>query len=70
MSPKGKVEAGTLFHRVTKTESGFQVTDVWESRDAFEKFSEERVGPYAQKIGFPNPPKVTFHEVHNYLTEG
>jgi hypothetical protein len=46
------------------------VTDVWESREAFEKFSEERVGPYAQKVGFPNTPVATFHEVHNYLTEG
>jgi hypothetical protein len=70
MSPKAKAEPGTLFHWVTKAKAGFQVTDVWESREAFEKFSEERVGPYAQKVGFPNTPVATFHEVHNYLTEG
>lgn len=70
MSPRGKAEPGTLFHWVTKTDSGFRVTDVWESRAAFEKFAQERVGPYAEKLGFPNPPVVTVHEVHNYLTEG
>jgi len=70
MSPKGKAEPGTLFHWVTATQSGFQVTDVWESQDAFEKFGADRVAPFAQQLGFPNPPTVRVFDVHNYLTEG
>jgi hypothetical protein len=70
MSPKGKAEPGTLFHWITATESGIRVTDVWESREAFEKFGAERVAPYAEKLGFPNPPTVAYFDVHNYLTEG
>jgi hypothetical protein len=68
MTPKGTSEPGSLFHWVTGTESGIKVTDVWESQEAFEKFGAERVGPYAQQLGFPNPPVVTYFEVHNYLT--
>lgn len=64
MSPRGRQSLAM------KTDSGFRVTDVWESREAFEKFSQERVAPYADKVGLPNPPDVTFHEVHNYLREG
>ncbi|MGH3733109.1 MAG: hypothetical protein ACRDVC_07020 [Acidimicrobiales bacterium] len=53
---------------MTKTDTGFVATDVWESQEAFGKFAEERVGPLTQKAGFPNPPSVKFFEVHNYLT--
>jgi hypothetical protein len=70
VSPRGKSAAPEcVFHWVTETKSGIQVTDVWESREAFGRFAEE-LGPITQKVGFPNPPVPVFHEVHNYLTEG
>ncbi|MGH3522733.1 MAG: hypothetical protein ACRDU4_07865, partial [Mycobacterium sp.] len=69
-SPRGKGAPGGVFHWVTKTESGVRVTDVWESREDFEKFAKEQIGPYGQTVGLPNPPVITFHEVHNYLTAG
>ena len=58
---------GGLFHWVTKTDNGFRVTDVWATREDFEKFSEEKIGPYSQEAGLPEP-KIEFVEVHNYLT--
>ena len=61
---------GGLFHWATKTDNGFRVTDVWRSREQFEKFSDEQIGPYTREVGIENPPKVTFIEVHNYLTAG
>jgi hypothetical protein len=62
--------SGGLFHWVTKTNDGIRVTDVWESREQFEKFSAEKVGPIAGEVGVPQPSKTTFFEVHNYLTKG
>ena len=61
---------GALFHWVTKTADGIRVTDVWESREHFETFSQEKIGPITQEVGFPGPPDVQFFEVHNYLTAG
>jgi hypothetical protein len=58
---------GGLFHWVTKTDNGFRVTDVWATREDFEKFSEEKIGPYSQEAGLPQP-QIEFVEVHNYLT--
>lgn len=68
--PRGPGGPGGLFHWVTKTDSGVRVTDVWESREQFERFSRERIGPITAEVGLPEPPRVTIFEVHNYLTAG
>jgi hypothetical protein len=67
-SPGGPGAPGGLFHWVTRTDDGIRVTDVWESREQFEQFAEEQIGPHTAAAGIPSPPQVTFHEVHNYLT--
>jgi len=69
-SPGGAGPAGNLFHWVTKTDGGISVTDVWESREQFDAFAGSTIGPITREIGFPSPPQLSFHEVHNYLTKG
>jgi hypothetical protein len=68
--PGGPQDApGALFHWVTETSDGFRVTDVWETREAFDKFAQEKIGPISQEVGIP-PPELQFFEVHNYNTAG
>lgn len=69
-TPGGAGAPGGMFHWVTKTDDGIQVTDVWDSKEQFEQFAQDQIGPITQEVGVPNPPEVTFHEVHNYLTAG
>ena len=61
---------GGIFHWVTKTNDGIRVTDVWETKEQFERFSREQIGPYSAEAGIPAPPRITFFELHNYLTKG
>jgi hypothetical protein len=61
---------GGLFHWVTPTDNGFRVTDVWNSKEEYEKFAEASIGPLAAEAGIPGPPQVTYAEVYNYLTAG
>jgi len=68
--PGGPGAPGGLFHWVTKTDAGLRVVDVWESKDQFEKFAAAKIGPITAEVGIPHPSKVTFFEVHNYLTKG
>jgi hypothetical protein len=68
--PGGPGAPGGIFHWVTKTDTGIRVVDVWESREQFEKFVAEKVGPLGAQAGITAPPKTTFFEVHNYLTKG
>ncbi len=43
-----------------------RVTDVWRTREEFETFAKEQIGPLTSEVGFPAPPEITFHDVHNY----
>ncbi|HEY3116614.1 MAG TPA: hypothetical protein VGK54_07735 [Chloroflexota bacterium] len=61
---------GGISHWVTKTSDGIRVTDVWESREIFDKFGQEKIGPITQEVGFPGAPEQHVFEVHNYLTPG
>jgi hypothetical protein len=68
--PGGPSARHELFHWVTKTDSGIRVVDVWDSREAYEEFAEERIRPVASEVGIPEPPKVQFFEVYNYFAGG
>jgi len=68
--PGGPGGPGGLFHWVTQTDTGIRVTDVWETREAFDTFAREKIGPLGQEVGFAGPPETQFFEVHNYLTKG
>jgi len=68
--PGGPGGPGGLFHWVMKTADGIRVIDVWQSREAFEKFSEEKIVPITREVGVPAPPEIQFFEAHNYLTAG
>jgi hypothetical protein len=61
---------GGLFHWVTATDDGIRVTDVWQTKEHFQKFAQEQIEPYTREVGFAGPPKMTFYDVHNYLTAG
>ncbi|NEK86617.1 hypothetical protein GCU60_12760 [Blastococcus saxobsidens] len=51
---------GLLVHLARQTGDGFQVVEVWESREDFERYSAEIVGPVATEVlhGRPRRPTV------------
>ncbi len=67
-SPQGAGAPGAISHWVAKTDDGIRVVDVWESKEQFERFAQEQIGPYTKEAGFPGEPEMRFHDVHNYLT--
>lgn len=68
--PGGPGAPGGLFHWVAQTDDGLRVVDVWETREQFDTFAQEKIGPLTQEAGIPGPPAFTVFEVHNYLTKG
>lgn len=70
LTPGGAGPPGALFHWVTMTDDGLRVTDVWETREQYDQFAREQIGPHSQAIGLPGPPATTFYDVHSYLTPG
>ncbi len=58
---------GGTFHWAAQHDGGIRVVDVWESREQFEAFAQEQIGPLTQEAGLAEP-EMTFYEVHNTLT--
>lgn len=67
---QGQGAPGGLFHWVTTTDKGIRVTDVWNTREEFDQFAADQIGPITRDVGIPQEPAVSVHEVHNYLTAG
>ena len=66
----GAGPTGILFHWVARTDDGMRVVDVWETKEQFERFAQEQIGPFTQEVGITEQPETRFTEVHNYLTAG
>ena len=70
LTPNGSTPPGALFHWVAPSDEGWRVVDVWESREAFDEFAEQQIGPYMAEAGLTELPEMKFFEVHNYLGRG
>jgi hypothetical protein len=69
-TPEGRhPDPGCLFHWVTEIGGGFQVTDVWQTREQFEQFVRDQVGPVGEQVGMPQP-QIKFVDVANFQTAG
>lgn len=70
LAPRGAGPEGMLFHWCSVEGDGMYITDVWDSRERFETFARNRIGPLSEEVGITAPPRTTFDEVHNHLTAG
>ena len=62
-------DAACLFHWVAETPGGFRVTDVWQTRDDFNRFLRDTIGPTSAEVGIPQPhPAPNFIVLANFLT--
>jgi hypothetical protein len=70
LTPGGSTPPGAISHWVAKTDDGMRVVDVWETKEGFERFAQEQIGPYSKEVGIEEAPEMRFYDVHNYLTAG
>jgi hypothetical protein len=65
LTPGGPTPPGARVHWAAATGDGIRVVDVWESREAFDAFAREKIGPLTAEAGLEGPPQMSFHEIHN-----
>lgn len=63
---------GLIVHTAGQSESGWAIFDVWDSRESFERFSQERLRPAIQAVGeergmTPSPPSQAIYELHHLV---
>jgi hypothetical protein len=53
---EGDSPEGLIVHSAGQGDQGYYVYDIWESREAFERFMEQKLGPaLAEVMGGPPP---------------
>jgi quinol monooxygenase YgiN len=73
MNVEGDPPAGLIVHTASVTDRGtIMIVDVWESQEAFDRFSDERLMPAIREaMGGGDPPDagttVRTYEVHNVV---
>lgn len=70
LTPGGDTPPGALFHWVAETEDGLRVVDVWEDMETFDRYAQEKIGPFTKQAGFESEPEITTHAVYNHLATG
>ena len=63
----GNIPPGAIFHWTAVTDDGLRIVDVWESREVFDRFAEEQIGPYSQQAGITEQPEMVYRDVYNHL---
>lgn len=63
----GNIPPGAISHWVSETDGGLRIVDVWESREVFDRFAQEQIGPHTQQVGITEPPEMIYRDVHNHL---
>ena len=63
---------GLVFHWAGEVDGKWTITDVWESREAYERFREERLFPAIKQVSGMDPetgpqPTISEFAVHNYI---
>jgi hypothetical protein len=61
---------GLIFHAAGPIEDGWGIIDFWESREHFDRFQQERLGPGIQELGDrapQSPPEIKEFPVHHLL---
>jgi hypothetical protein len=68
----GEPPAGMLVHTAGFTGNGFRIFEVWESREDYERFVEERLMPLIQEVAPADDrqPQQTIYELHGFMAAG
>ena len=67
IDPDGDPPVGLLFHASGPIDGGIGVIDFWESRDAFDRFAQERIAPAMAAAGITDQPEIHEFAVHEHF---
>ncbi|HET7266374.1 MAG TPA: hypothetical protein VFL28_17035 [bacterium] len=66
---QGRLPEGLIHHFATRTKDSFNIFEVWESREAFDRFADEHLLPALKKLAGAQASQVQpmFGALHNEL---
>jgi hypothetical protein len=60
-------EGGIYLHLTTPTESGFRVVEIWDEKEGFDRFVEQRLAPASKAVGVERSMEITVTPLHNFF---
>lgn len=63
-----KVYPGFIVHASGPLTGGYQVTEVWESQAAHERWVSEVIAPTMQRAGLTQPPAIQYQPLARFFT--
>ena len=66
IDPESNPPDGLIFHASGPIDGGWGALDFWESREQFDRFAQERIGPALAAIGATAAPDIHEFVVHEY----
>ena len=67
IDPASNPPDGLIFHASGPVDGGWGALDFWESREKFDRFAAERIGPATAAIGLEAAPEVHEFPVHEHF---
>jgi len=67
IDPAGNPPDGLIFHSSGPIDGGWGVIDFWQSREQFDRFGQERIGPAMASLGVTSAPNIEEFEVHEHF---
>jgi hypothetical protein len=65
---EGNVPRGAISHIASFSERGIHVTDLWESAEDFQEFTDTRLMPGVRQLGVDGQPEIEIRPVHALFT--
>lgn len=60
-------EGGIYLHLTTPTEGGFRVFEIWDEKEGFDRFVEQRLAPASAAVGLERSMEITVTPLHNFF---
>ncbi len=65
MGVETRPAAGIYLHLTGSTDFGYRILEIWDSREGFESFLQQRLGPATKKLGIERKTIITVVPLHN-----
>jgi hypothetical protein len=64
---EARPEGGIYLHLTTPTDFGFRVVEIWDEKNGFDRFLEQRLAPAAEAVGLDRRMTITVTPLHNFF---
>ena len=60
-------EGGIYLHLTAPTDFGFRVVEIWDEKEGFDRFVEQRLAPAGKSIGLNREMTISVTPLHNFF---